>query len=366
MWPVGSGCAPPVRLSVDRSWPGRDASTMTPSRTTTTPAVAPDVGSTDEADGGVDVAGLSDRWRSAIDELIRHTRSERGRRPHTVDAYRRDAIDVARALSAVGLLDPRGVGRDELRGYLADLADAGAARATIARRTSTLRTWFALLERRGSVDADPAALLISPKQGRHLPRVLRVDQVEAMIDAADVGTATGLRDRTLVEFLYASGARVEEACTLTLDRLDLAQAQVRLSGKGGKDRIVPIGGAAIRALRSYLDDARPALLSGSRAPSHAPTDGIVLRGDRGGPLGTRDARTIIGRLAQAAGVGHVSPHTLRHSFATHLLEGGADLRVVQELLGHASLATTQRYTHLSRGRLREVHAMAHPRARSVR
>ena len=329
---------------------------------TTLRTAAPDA----ETGDAVATDGLSATWRSAVAELVRHTRSERGRRPHTVDAYRRDATDVARALSAVGLDDPRAVGRDELRGYLADLADAGAARATIARRTSTLRTWFALLERRGHVATDPAALLVSPKQGRHLPRVLRVDQVEAMIDAADVSTPTGERDRALIELLYASGARVEEACTLTLDRLDLAQSQVRLEGKGGKDRIVPIGGAAVRELRSYLDVARPTLLAGARARSVAPTDGIVLRGDRGGPLGTRDARTIIGRLADTAGVGHVTPHTLRHSFATHLLEGGADLRVVQELLGHASLATTQRYTHLSRGRLREVHALAHPRARNAR
>jgi site-specific recombinase XerD len=338
------------------------ASAARPAVRTTVPAGAGDV-----VPVAVDDA-LSDAWRAAVDELVLHTRAERGRRPRTVDAYRRDALHVARALAAVGIDDPRRVGRDELRGYLADLADAGAARATIARRTSTLRTWFALLERRGVVTADPAALLGSPKQGRHLPRVLRVDQVEAMLAAVDAATPAGQRDRALVELLYASGARVDEACTLTLDRLDLAQSQVRLEGKGGKDRIVPIGGAAVRALRDYLADTRPVLMAGPNAGQAATrrTDAVVLRGDRGGPLGTRDARTIIGRLADRAGVGHVTPHTLRHSFATHLLEGGADLRVVQELLGHASLATTQRYTHLSRGRLREVHALAHPRARAVR
>jgi len=327
--------------------------------------------SADTVDGAV--APLSDAWQLAVDDLVRHTRSERGRRPHTVDAYRRDALDAARALSDVGFTSPRSIGRDELRGYLADLADAGYARATIARRTSTLRTWFALLQRRGQIPTDPAALLLSPKQGRHLPRVLRVDQVEAMIDATDPATPGGARDRALLELLYASGARVNEACSLTLDRLDLPQSQVRLEGKGGKDRIVPIGGAAIRALTAYLDGARAVQLAGGdtlgpgrpgAGRAHDPrSDGVVLRGDRGGPLGTRDARTIVERVAGAAGVGHVTPHTLRHSFATHLLEGGADLRVVQELLGHASLATTQRYTHLSRGRLREVHATAHPRAR---
>lgn len=310
-----------------------------------------------------DGEGLGRAWTAAVEELVRTTRAERGRRPHTVDAYRRDALHVATALSAVGVDGPADVDRDVLRGYLADLADAGAARATIARRTSTLRTWFALLARRGTVAEDPAALLRTPKQGRHLPRVLRHDQVAALIDAADPATPVGSRDRALVELLYGSGARVEEACTLTVDRLDLDASQVRLHGKGGKDRIVPIGGAAVRALGSYLDGARPALLA--TGPTR-PADGVLLRGDRGGPLGTRDARSIVGRLAQAAGVGHVTPHTLRHSYATHLLEGGADLRVVQELLGHASLATTQRYTHLSRGRLQEVHASAHPRARAAR
>jgi site-specific recombinase XerD len=328
--------------------------------------VHPTIDAEDRPVGDDSDAALSPEWTDAIDDLVRFTRSERGRRPNTVEAYRRDATAVARALAAEGFAGPAAVGRDELRGHLADLAEAGAARATIARRTSTLRTWFSLLERRGRIAADPAALLVTPKQGRHLPRVLRVDQVVAMIDAADPATPVGARDRALLELLYASGARVEEACTLTLDRLDLQQSQVRLEGKGGKDRIVPIGGAAVRALESYLAAARPALLAASAGASTGRADGVVLRGDRGGPLGTRDARTIVGRLAQSAGVGHVTPHTLRHSFATHLLEGGADLRVVQELLGHASLATTQRYTHLSRGRLQEVHALAHPRARTRR
>ena len=322
---------------------------------------------TDAADA-VDARGddLPPAWRVAVDELVAHVGLERGRRAHTLAAYRSDAEDVARRLAAHGFVRPDGVERDDLRAHLADLADEGYARSSLARRTSVLRTWFALLRRRGIVTSDPAALLVTPKQGRHLPRVLRVDQVEALL-AAPVGTdPTALRDRALLELLYASGARVAEACGLTLDALDLVQAQVRLDGKGGKDRIVPIGRPAVTALDAYVRDARPALLA--RADAGRGTgraDGVVLRGDRGGPLGTRDARTLVGRHAAAAGLGHVTPHTLRHSFATHLLEGGADVRVVQELLGHASLATTQRYTHLSRGRLREVHARAHPRARRV-
>jgi site-specific recombinase XerD len=322
---------------------------------------------------------LSAAWAAAVDELVAFTRLEQGRGEHTVAAYRRDAVDLARRMEVRGRTHPREVGRDDLRGYLAELAAEGYARATVARRASSLRGWFRLLERRGVVPADPAALIGTPKLGRHLPRVLRVDQVEAMLAAIDAGTPVGSRDRALLELLYASGARVAEACGLTLERLDLAQGQVRLDGKGGKERIVPIGRPAIAALEAYVHDARPALLAGA-AGSAGPAgttrtstssgarriDAVVLRGDRGGPLGTRDARTIVERLGAEAGVGHVTPHTLRHSFATHLLEGGADVRVVQELLGHASLATTQRYTHLSRGRLREVHALAHPRARRAR
>jgi len=308
--------------------------------------------------------GIPGPWRAAIDELVAHVALERGRRDHTVAAYRRDAEDAARRLTAQGLARPDGLDRDDLRAYLADLADEGYARATLARRTSVLRTWFALLERRGMVGADPAALLVTPKQGRHLPRVLRVDQVAALLAAPEGSDPVALRDRALLELLYASGARVAEACGLTLDGLDLPQAQVRLDGKGGKDRIVPLGRPAVAALTTYLRDGRPALLGvAADAGRTGRTDGVVLRGDRGGPLGTRDARTVVGRHAAAVGLGHVTPHTLRHSFATHLLEGGADVRVVQELLGHSSLATTQRYTHLSRGRLREVHARAHPRAR---
>jgi len=308
---------------------------------------------------------LSPAWQVAVDELVSVTRLERGRRPHTVAAYARDAHDLATMMMAWGIERPGDVGRDDLRRYLAELSEEGYAPATLARRTSVLRILFALLVRRGMVDEDPAALLDAPKQGRHLPRVLRVDQIEAMLAAAAGSDASASRDRALIELLYASGARVAEACGLTLDALDLPQAQVRLDGKGGKDRIVPIGRAAVDALHEYLRVARPELMA--RAPDGVrPTDGVVLRGERGGPLGTRDARTIVERVALAAGVGHVTPHTLRHSFATHLLEGGADIRIVQELLGHASLATTQRYTHLSRGRLREVHAMAHPRARLAR
>jgi site-specific recombinase XerD len=302
---------------------------------------------------------LTEAWTDAIELLVDHLAHERGRRPNTVDAYRRDATDLARTCTAWGIERPGEVELLTLRRYLADLAERGYARATVARRASVLRSFFALLRRRGVVDRDPAELLASPRQGRHLPRVLRADEVDRLLAAPDARTPVGLRDRALLEFLYASGARVSEACSLDLEGLDLAQQQVRLFGKGAKERLAPLGEPAVDAIRDYLAAGRSQLI-GSRT-----TDAVFLntRGDR---LGARDARTAVQHAAIEAGLGQVTPHTLRHSFATHLLECGADIRVVQELLGHASLATTQRYTHLSRGRLREVHASAHPRARAPR
>jgi site-specific recombinase XerD len=294
-------------------------------------------------------------WDDAVELLVEHIGLERGRRAATVAAYRSDARDLARTCLGWGIVRPDEVELATLRRYLAVLAERGYARSTAARRASTLRVWFGLLERRGVVPRDPTLLLATPKQGRHLPRVLRVDQVAALIDAPDAGTAVGARDRALLELLYATGARIAEACGLDLDAVDQAQQLVRLDGKGGKQRIVPLGEPAVDALEFYLRSARGRLIGSA-------TTNAVLLNTQGGRLGTRDARTAVQRAGLAAGLGHVTPHTLRHSYATHLLEHGADVRQVQELLGHASLATTQRYTHLSRGRLREVHASAHPRA----
>jgi site-specific recombinase XerD len=304
------------------------------------------------------VTALSAAWRDAVEVLVEHIAFERGRRDNTVTAYRADALDLALTCDAWGIAAPAEVTRLTLRRYLATLADRDLASSTRARRTSVLRTWFALLARRGLVGEDPALLLESPRAGRPLPRVLRVDQVERLLLAPDE-TPLGIRDRALLELLYASGARVSEACGLDLDGLDLAQRQVRLAGKGGKERIVPLGAPSVAALRRYVQAARGQLLA------DGPTPRAALLGARGGRLGVREARDAVARAGRAAGIGHVTPHALRHAFATHLLDRGADLRQVQELLGHASLATTQRYTHLSRGRLQEVHMSAHPRARAT-
>jgi len=305
-------------------------------------------------------ASAEDAWTTALGLLVDHVAFERGRRPNTVAAYRRDAGDLVAVCRSWGVMEPAGVDLDLLRRYLALLGERGCARSTVARRASTMRTWFALLERRGFVTSDPALRLASPRQGRRLPRVLRVDQVVALLAAAEGSTAAQRRDLALLELLYGTGARLGEACGLRLPALDLPQQLVRLDGKGGRQRLVPLGEPAADALRAYLGGARAQLIRGSGGER---AEDFVLLNQRGGPLGVRDARSVVARSGQRAGLGHVTPHTLRHSYATHLLEGGADLRHVQELLGHASLATTQQYTHLSRGRLREVHASSHPRAR---
>lgn len=301
-------------------------------------------------------------WQAALDAFERHLELERDVSPATVTAYRTDLHDLANWCSAHGVGHPDEVDLTLLRRYLAHLHDAGYARATVARRVSTVRTAFRHWRRNGYVSTDPASLLASPKRGRHLPRVLRPDQVQALLAAPDTSTAIGLRDRALLEVLYGAGARVAEACGLDLGALDLPAAQVRLFGKGRKERLVPLGEPAVDALDVYVRDGRPDLLA---ARAGGTTDAVFLNTE-GRRLGTRDARTAVHRAAATAGLGRVTPHTLRHSFATHLLDGGADLRSVQELLGHATMATTQRYTHVSRARMRAAYAAAHPRAGTAR
>lgn len=301
-------------------------------------------------------------WQAALDAFTRHLELERDVSPATVTAYRNDLDDLATWCTRHDVGHPRDVDLTLLRRYLAHLHDEGYARATVARRVSTIRTAFRHLRRNGYVPTDPASLLASPKRGRHLPRVLRPDQVRALLDAPDTSDAQGLRDRALLEVLYGAGARVAEACSLDLGALDLPAAQVRLLGKGRKERLVPVGEPAVDALDAYVRDGRPDLLAGRDGGT---TDAVFLNTE-GRRLGTRDARTAVYRASEAAGLGRVTPHTLRHSFATHLLDGGADLRSVQELLGHATMATTQRYTHVSGARMRAAYAAAHPRAGTAR
>lgn len=303
---------------------------------------------------------LPPAWDHALDVYGRHLRDERMLAHHSVAAYLRDARQLAGFCAGFGIDDPDEVAPLVLRRYLAALVAEQYARASVARKAATVRSLYTLLARRALVRRDPSAALATPKGTRHLPRVLRRDQVRALLTAPDPATPVGLRDRALLELLYASGARVSEAVGLDLDAVDLATAMVRLHGKGDKQRLVPLGEPACRAVERWLGDGRPALVA--QAPA-TPLEGeAVFVNSRGRRLSPRGAYAIVEGAGRATGLGRVGPHTLRHSYATHLLEGGADLRSVQELLGHAALSTTQTYTHLSRTHLRSSYDHAHPRA----
>lgn len=295
------------------------------------------------------------QWREALEVLRRHLRDERGRSANTVDAYVGDARQFADFCAGFGIVDPDEVEPLVVRRWLAGLDGQGYARASVARKASALRRWFDVLARRGIVATDPTARLGTRSPGRRLPTVLQPQQVEALLDAAGRGERTGRRDRAVIELLYGAGARVSELVGLDLDALDLEQAQVRLLGKGGRQRVVPLGEPAVDALRAWLSHARQAYVP-------AAGESAVFLSTTGRRLSVRSVRTIVDRVARQAGLPHTTPHTLRHSFATHLLEGGADMRSVQELLGHASLTTTQIYTHVSRAHLQRSYEQAHPRA----
>jgi site-specific recombinase XerD len=291
--------------------------------------------------------------------------------PHTRRAYATGIRQYLAWLGARPGADWRRPGRLTLRAYLAELDGRGLDRATIAARLAALRAFYRHARREGWVAGDPWSAISTPRRPRRLPQVLEVEQVEALLDAVPSGpakaptsasavrAALALRDRAILETIYAAGLRISEAASATVGDVDLARGEVRLIGKGNKERIGLLGGPARDALRIYLEVGRPRL----RAKAHGPDDGRLFLNASGAALGVRGLRYRIERLAREAGLpAGVTPHTLRHSFASHLLDGGADLRVVQELLGHASLATTQIYTHVAPARLRGAYRAAHPRA----
>ena len=283
------------------------------------------------------------------------TRSLTAAAPSTVEAYRRDLAAFFTWAQRLGTSSPGEVQRTTVRRYLAYLATRGFARRTIARRASALRRYFGWARRVGAVTNDPTAGLSAPRGEARLPRVLHPDELRSLLDepaSAGPDGARDLRDTALLELLYGSGLRVAEASALDVDDLELTQGRVRVWGKGGKQRVVPLSEPAADALRRWLADGRRELAT-EASPGAALF--LNLRGRRMTP---RDARRVLDRRAVAP----THPHALRHTFATHLLDGGADLRVVQELLGHADLATTQRYTHVSKERLRSVFDATHPRA----
>lgn len=292
---------------------------------------------------------------AALEAFTGHLRHERGRSPHTVRGYRSDLTDLLCDLPDLGALD-----LDHLRRRLAATHAAGAGRATVARRTAAARTFCAWAVRTGRLAHDPAARLGSPRAGAELPEVPAAAETAAVLDAAISGATEddpeALRDLLVLELLYATGIRVAELCGLDLDRVDEPGRTLRVRGKGDRERTVVFGVPAARALRRWLDRGRPELATPS-------SPAAVLLGVRGGRLDPRVARTVVHRAMRAVpGTTDVGPHGLRHAAATHLLEGGADLRYVQELLGHATLSTTQLYTHVTVDRLKVVHDQAHPRA----
>jgi integrase/recombinase XerC len=311
-----------------------------------------------EADGSAarPAASTAPAWR--IDGFIA---SLTAASDHTIDAYRRDIAAFVGWADRLGLSAPDQVDRRVLRRYLGYLATRRYATRTVARKASALRRWFAWLRRTGAIATDPAAGLSAPSGGGRLPRVLKDDELDALLDAPPapppagggaVADAVDRRDGAVLELLYGSGLRVSELCGLGTGDLDLGRGLVRVWGKGQKQRQVPLSEPSVDALSSWLDGGRHHLVA-----EVSPVDAVFLN-RRGNRLTPRDVRRLIDRRA----VVPTHPHALRHTYATHLLDGGADLRAVQELLGHADLSTTQIYTHVSKERLRKVVDATHPRA----
>jgi integrase/recombinase XerD len=281
---------------------------------------------------------------------------ESGHSANTVESYLRDLRRLGEFATSRGVRDPARLTRPLLRDFVYLMKDLGLSSASIRRGISAIRTYYGFLVGEGRVKDDPSDRLESPRRGRVLPVTLSVPEVEALLGSAKVDQPLAWRDRALLELAYGAGLRVSELCGMSLTDLLLSDNLVRVFGKGGKERLVPIGRSVIGAVSVYLHTMRPALDRGK-------SRGRVLLNARGQPLSRVGAWGIVKRATQRAGITkRVTPHTLRHSFATHLLEGGADLRAVQEMLGHADLSTTQIYTHVDREYLRSVHKQFHPRA----
>jgi integrase/recombinase XerC/integrase/recombinase XerD len=297
---------------------------------------------------------LSPAWEGALlrfdRELVR-----RGASANTRRAYRGDLQRLGSWADSHGL-EPTTVAYRDLRGYAASLSEARLSKATVARKLVSTRSFFDHLTRLGEIEANPADLLPSPKRESRLPRVLGPDEMQKLLERIPASDPLAIRDRALFEIAYSCGLRCEEIVRLDVGDVDFEDERLRAHGKGNKTRLLPIGEPAQRALGRYLQRARPAL-------SESPGEQALFLSRRGRRLSSSDVRRRLARwVREAALAGHISPHTLRHSFATHLLEGGADLRSIQELLGHSSVSTTQIYTRVEPSRLRAQYERAHPRA----
>ena len=312
---------------------------------------------------------------TAIRTFLTYLDLERGASRETIRSYTSDLRQFVAFLKTVtdALPEPAGIDASLVRRFLVWLAERQDKKSSQARKLATLRSLFKFLHRRGEVPSNPVANVRSPRLGQRLPRVLTKDEAERMIESpgADEGTTATARDQAILETLYSTGARVSELVGVNWGDLSLDEGMVRLKGKGKKERLVPVGLVAVEAIRDYLAvtpvRANPATDKDAASPLNVkPADGPVFRNNRGGRLSVRSVERIVRRYADRLQVGTVTPHTFRHSYATHLLDEGADLRVIQEMLGHASLATTQKYTHLATDRLMEVYDQAHPRSGNVK
>ena len=291
----------------------------------------------------------------AVEPFLDHLRFERGLSDLTLQAYEHDITRFAQFARVQGVAGPRDVKTADLRAYMMLLKDLGLEPSSIARNIAAIRTYFRFLLGENLVVADPSERIETPRGWKKLPDVLSVDEITRLVEVPDLARPLAWRDRAMLEFAYASGVRVSELIDLRLRNLHLDEEFASVFGKGGKERLVPIGRRAVGALAIYLRETRPRLDRGK-------TDGRVFLNARGGPLTRMGVWKILRQHVQDAGIEkHVSPHTLRHSFATHLLEGGADLVAVQEMLGHADISTTQIYTHVDRTFLRQTHKSFHPR-----
>lgn len=303
--------------------------------------------------------------RELADTFLSYLARVRNYSPNTAAAYAQDLDCFLIWASNCGIDVLQATHRD-FRRFLSSLSGAGYAKTTVNRRLSAVRSFYSWLVREGVIESNPAAVVSSPKLPKPLPHVLSQEDVENLLKCADASTPAGALDAALVELLYASGARIGEVASLDVDRIDFSDKSVRLFGKGSKERIVPLYPAALHALEAYLAHARPVLLAnhkgGLTAEEAADAQRALFINARGARMSERSLRARFEKLlAQAGLAGMATPHTMRHTFATEVLDGGADLRSVQEMLGHASLSTTQIYTHLTPERLREVSLQAHPR-----
>jgi integrase/recombinase XerC/integrase/recombinase XerD len=304
--------------------------------------------------GTAERAQLSPGWQDALQRYDREL-ARRGSAARTRDAYGADLRALA-TWAASSSLEPSDLRYRQLRGYVASLSESGLSKATVARRLASARGLFDHLMRIGAISQNPADLVPSPKRDSRLPRVLAPEEVRTLLERIPVAEPLAERDRALFELAYSCGLRCEEIVRLDVGDIDFEGERLRADGKGGKTRLLPIGEPAQQALARYLERARPALAAGR-------DEQALFLSRRGRRLSPSDVRRRLARwVREAALAGHVSPHTLRHSFATHLLEGGADLRSIQELLGHASVSTTQIYTRVEPSRLRTQYEQSHPRA----